>query len=55
MLLRNIPWERCGQPDEIAEAELFLTTPAAEYVTGAVLHVDGRSSAGRLFLPYSRG
>jgi len=54
-LIGNIPWGRMGQPIEIAEAVLFLTSAPAEYITGAVLEVDGGSSAGRFFLPYSRG
>ena len=54
-LLRNIPWGRMGDPLEIAEAVLFVSSPGASYVTGTVLDVDGGSSAGRFFLPYSRG
>jgi 3-oxoacyl-[acyl-carrier protein] reductase len=54
-LITNIPWGRMGQPAEIAEAVLFLCSRRAEYITGAVLDVDGGSSAGRFFLPYSRG
>ncbi|HLJ58344.1 MAG TPA: glucose 1-dehydrogenase [bacterium] len=54
-LLRNIPWGRMGEPLEIAEAVLFMSSPGASYVTGSVLDVDGGSSAGRFFLPYSRG
>ncbi len=54
-LLRNIPWGRMGRPSEIADAVLFLCSRRAEYVTGAVLDVDGGSGAGRFFLPYSRG
>ncbi|HYM68933.1 MAG TPA: SDR family NAD(P)-dependent oxidoreductase, partial [bacterium] len=54
-LLRNIPWGRMGEPLEIAEAVLFMSSPGASYVTGTVLDVDGGSSAGRFFLPYSRG
>ncbi len=54
-LLRNIPWGRMGEPAEIAQAVLFMSSPAASYVTGAVLDVDGGSGGGRFFLPYSRG
>jgi len=35
------PMQRVGQPDEIATAALFLASPAASYVTGAVLVIDG--------------
>ena len=52
-LIRNIPWGRAGTPDDIARAALFLASPLAEYVTGAVLQVDGGSSTGRTYLPFS--
>ncbi|MEZ0077111.1 SDR family NAD(P)-dependent oxidoreductase [Planotetraspora sp. GP83] len=32
---------RMGYPDEIAFAVLFLTSPLAEYVSGAIIRVDG--------------
>lgn len=35
------PMGRCGEPAEIASAALFLASPAASYVTGAILAVDG--------------
>lgn len=54
-LLTTIPWGRMGQPDEVASAVLFLCSRRAEYITGAVVEVDGGSRAGRYFLPYSRG
>jgi 3-oxoacyl-[acyl-carrier protein] reductase len=40
-LQRQIPLGRLGTPAEIAGASLFLASPAAAYVTGATLHVDG--------------
>jgi NAD(P)-dependent dehydrogenase (short-subunit alcohol dehydrogenase family) len=43
--LRRIPLQRLGTGPEIADAVLFLASPAAAYVTGTVLYVDGGSLA----------
>ncbi len=40
-LLKQIPLASLGQPDDVAEAALFFASPAARYVTGQVLAVDG--------------
>jgi 3-oxoacyl-[acyl-carrier protein] reductase len=40
-ILERIPLRSLGQPADIAEAALFLASPAARYVTGQVLTVDG--------------
>jgi len=40
-LLKRIPLNSFGQAEDIAGAALFLASPAARYVTGQVLTVDG--------------
>jgi NAD(P)-dependent dehydrogenase (short-subunit alcohol dehydrogenase family) len=40
-LMPSIPMQRAGQPNEIAEAVLWLLSPAASYVNGAILEVGG--------------
>ena len=40
-LLAQIPLGRLGVPEEIGVAVAFLASPAAAYVTGCVLHVNG--------------
>jgi 3-oxoacyl-[acyl-carrier protein] reductase len=40
-ILAQIPAGRMGGADEIAAAVLYLSSPEAGYVTGAVLHVNG--------------
>jgi short-subunit dehydrogenase len=42
---RRIALQRWGQPSELAEAVWFLSSPAASFITGAVLPVDGGLSA----------
>ena len=40
-LLAQIPLGRLGRPQDVAAAVAYLASPAGDYVTGAVLHVNG--------------
>lgn len=40
-LIRQIPLRRLGQPEDIANAFVFLASEEAGYITGVVLQVDG--------------
>ena len=40
-LMKAIPMRRWGEPSEIADAILFLASPAASYITGQSLAIDG--------------
>jgi 3-oxoacyl-[acyl-carrier protein] reductase len=41
VLIQQIPVARLGTPEDVAEAVLFLSSPAADYITGQVLNVNG--------------
>lgn len=45
-----IPMQRGGQPEELAEAIVFLLSDAASYITGVALPVDG-GKAAQLYMP----
>ena len=40
-LIRSIPLGRIGEPEDIANAFVFLASDMASYITGTVLQVDG--------------
>ena len=39
-----IPWGRAGTPAEVADLVLYLLAPAADYITGATVVIDGALS-----------
>jgi NAD(P)-dependent dehydrogenase (short-subunit alcohol dehydrogenase family) len=47
-VLSSIPLGRWGQPEDVAAAALFLCSPAASFITGAVLVVDGGQTISAL-------
>jgi len=44
-ILANIPMRRVGEPEDIADAILFLASDESRYMTGAELVVDGGTTA----------
>lgn len=45
-IVQRTPMGRMGQPDDVAGAAVFLCSPAAKFITGVVLPVDGGVSIG---------
>ena len=41
MIMSKIPSARLGEPDDIANAVLFLTSDLSNYINGETLHVNG--------------
>jgi NAD(P)-dependent dehydrogenase (short-subunit alcohol dehydrogenase family) len=50
-LIARVPLGRMGQPEEVAQAVLFLASPASSYTTGAEVLIDG----GVVDLPAAAG
>jgi len=44
-LLDRLALDRPAEPEDVARAALFLTSPDAAYITGVVLPVDGGTTA----------
>lgn len=42
----RIPMRRGGLPEEVASVVSFLCMPAASYITGQVIYIDGGRSIG---------
>ena len=45
---KESPLARLGQPEEFANAAVFLVSPAASYITGTMLNIDGGMYKGTL-------
>ncbi len=45
MVASTIPAGRIGQPEEVADAILFMASPRASYITGQILQVNGGKTA----------
>ena len=48
-----VPWGRLGRPEDVANLVLLVSDPAAGYMTGQVIPVDGGLSSGRYGIPVS--
>lgn len=49
---RLVPQRRYGEPEEIADAAVFLSSDEARYITGHTLNVDGGFLAAGLLFPF---
>jgi NAD(P)-dependent dehydrogenase (short-subunit alcohol dehydrogenase family) len=45
-IISRTPMARLGEPDDVGWAAVYLTSPAAKFITGAVMPVDGGVSMG---------
>jgi len=45
-ILQRTPMRRFGDPEDVAWTAVYLCSPAARFITGVVLPVDGGASIG---------
>jgi NAD(P)-dependent dehydrogenase (short-subunit alcohol dehydrogenase family) len=45
-MVREIPMGRAGEPAEVANVAVFLSSPLASYVTASIITMDGATTAG---------
>jgi len=53
LAVKSVPLGRRGTPEEVANLCLFLASDLASYITGAVVPVDGGSTAAGGLLGFS--
>jgi len=54
--LANTPLQRLGTPEDLVGAAIFLSSPAAAFMTGQILYIDGGFTAGWAWpIPESSG
>jgi len=51
----GVPMRRMGHPEDVAAAVLYLASPAASWMTGKVLEVDGGAVAPSMPFPFESG
>ncbi|EOY33939.1 hypothetical protein QUC31_018684 [Theobroma cacao] len=49
--ITKIPMGRAGEPKEVSSLVAFLCLPAASYITGQIIYVDGGITLNGLFFP----
>lgn len=49
-----VPWWRVGQPIDVAALVSFLVSPAAEFITGQTIGIDGGTAALMALPPFQR-
>ena len=45
-LVKQVPLDRLGLSEEVADGIVFIASPAAKWITGEILNVDGGMTAG---------
>ncbi|MEZ5825236.1 MAG: SDR family oxidoreductase [Geminicoccaceae bacterium] len=50
----QLPQQRMARPEEVGELIAFLVSPAASYISGAIIPVDGAATAHSAGMPFPR-
>ena len=51
-MIANTPLRFIGEPEDIALGVLYLSSPAARYVTGKIIEIDGGTESSTLEMPF---